>query len=551
MKKIITTFLFLACIQLLHAQNPLVKKWDFRFGGTELDFVTCFQQTADGGYILGGFSKSPVSGDKTSDSKGGYDYWVVKIDPQGTKEWDMDFGGLYDERLFALQQTSDGGYILGGSSSSGIGGDKTQNNRDTVNFTHDYWVIKIDALGNKVWDKVYGGIENENLFSLQQTSDGGFIFGGFSYSGIGGDKTEANHDTTNLTHDYWVVKTDSAGNMQWDKRYGGIDDDQLTSVRQASDGGYLLAGASVSDSSGDKTQPSKGNYDFWVIKTDPSGVKQWDYTYGGTELDILYSMQPTSDNGFILGGTSKSGASGDKTGPNWDNTNVTSDYWIVKLDELGAKKWDRVYGGVKDEFQFGNISQTSDGGYLLSGISYSDISGNKTENNLGVEQSWVVKTDTSGVVQWDKTLYTAAEDECGYAIQTKDGCYVMTNSCPAGIGGYKSQQFVGLEDYWIVKFCDSTVFPNSVDAMTQTSTEIAVYPNPFTEEITLTFSKELHGPISFMVYNAIGDLVLNANEQHAKAFTSKRLDLSSLSRGSYFLVIQTADEKKISRIIKE
>ncbi|HNF71978.1 MAG TPA: hypothetical protein PLP34_06180, partial [Chitinophagaceae bacterium] len=432
MNRILYILILLSGITSLHAQHPLIKKWDYRYGGNEIDFVTCFKQTSDKGYILGGFSASDSSGDKTMGTKGGYDFWVLKIDEDGLKQWDLNLGATYDERLLAIQQTSDGGYLLGGSSNSEVDGDKTQPNRDPVNFSHDFWIVKIDATGHKLWDKVFGGSDNENLSTLQQCSDGGFVLGGSSRSMNDGDKSQKNRDTINFSYDFWMVKIDSNGFKQWDRTFGGSDDDQLTSLIFCSDGGYLLTGPSVSDSSGDKTQHSKGNYDYWAVKVDAAGNKQWDYTYGGDALDLLFSSCSSHDGGFVLGGISKSGISGDKTQPNWDNTNITGDYWVIKIDSVGNKVWDKTYGGLKDEFAFGNIIQTQDSGFVLSGISYSDIGGNKTENNMGIEQSWVIKTNVQGMIEWDKTVLTGAEDECGYVLQSNDGCYVMTNSCPAG-----------------------------------------------------------------------------------------------------------------------
>src|SRR6185436_478963 len=165
MGKKIFVFYFLTCVfETGFGQNPLVKMWDKRLGGIESDWITFFQCTADGGYILGGSSYSPVSGDKTQDHWGQGDYWIVKTDSLGNKQWDKRFGGTQTDNLMALQQTSDGGYILGGYSASGIGGDKTQ--AVWGGFYSDYWIIKTDSLGNKEWDRDFGGTNVDNLYSL-------------------------------------------------------------------------------------------------------------------------------------------------------------------------------------------------------------------------------------------------------------------------------------------------------------------------------------------------------------------------------------------------
>ncbi len=443
MKKFLLLHFALLMVHYACGQNPLVKMWDKRFGGSDGDALYSIQQTSDGGYILGGYSSSMISGDKTQDSRGGWDYWIVKIDSFGNIQWDKDFGGSDDDRLFSIQQTADSGYILGGYSLSNISGDKTQNSWGLI----DYWIVKTDSLGNKQWDKDFGGTDEDVLFSISQAIDGGYILGGYSYSGISGDKTQNSWGLT----DYWIVKTDSLGNKEWDKDFGGILVDVLYSIQQTDDDGYILCGYSKSPTSGDKTQDSWGDFDYWIIKIDSLGNKKWDKDFGGINLDMPYSIQQTFNGGYILGGYSASPISGNKTQNTWNNG---LDFWIVKTDSLGNQQWDKDYGGTSADELY-KISITSDGGFLLSGDSYSQISGDKTENNLGQEQTWVVKTDSLGNKIWDKTILTTDHDETGFAIETKDGCYLMANTTFAGIGGDKTQASWGSIDYWLIKFCET------------------------------------------------------------------------------------------------
>jgi len=431
------------------SQNPLMKMWDYRFGGSLDDQLTYFQKTTDGGFVLAGNSTSGISGDKTQPhwgTQGFWDYWIVKLDSQGTKQWDKTFGGTDNDYLYAVVQTTDGGYILGGNSYSPISGDKTQG----VWGAGDYWIVKTDALGNMLWDKNYGGVGNDILYDICLTADGGYILTGYSTSGISGDKATANWGS----FDYWIIKIDSLGIMQWEQDYGGTWADIATSLKPAVQGGYLLAGYSLSGISGNKTQPTWGLSDFWIIKIDSLGNIQWDKDFGGTDIDYLYSFVQTADEEFVFAGLSYSGISGDKSEPLWG---TDPDFWILKTDSLGNKLWDKDYGGTNGEDEFGSIVQTTDGGYLMAGNSYSNISGNKTENNLGMEQSWILKTDSSGNKLWDKTLLTntSGDDEIGLAVQTNDGCYAMANYTLGGIGGDKSQASQGARDYWIIKFCEA------------------------------------------------------------------------------------------------
>jgi hypothetical protein len=536
MKKFnITLILFLFC-NFIFAQNSLVKQWDKRFGGNDKDWFYSMQQTSDGGYILGGYSKSDISGDKTQPSWGSYDYWIVKTDPFGNKQWDKRFGGTSDDELFSLQQTTDGGYILGGYSTSGIGGDKTQS---AWGGSEDYWIIKIDSLGIKQWDKRFGGTDNDILYSLQQTSDGGYILGGSSRSDSSGNKTQPSWGDW----DYWIVKINSLGIKQWDKRFGGTNDDNFLCIRQISDGGYILGGYSGSDSSGDKTQPSQGLWDYWIVKIDSLGTKQWDKRFGGIYHDELSTLQQTSDKGYILGGYSASGINGEKTQDTWGSW----DYWIIKTDSLGIKQWDKDFGGTQYEESFGSISQTMDGGYLLAGTSYSVISGNKTENNLGTEQTWVIKTDSLGIKQWDRTIFTLGHDEAGYAMQTSDGCYIMANYTDAGIGGYKSEPAwldnnnESTLDYWIIKFCD-TISTTSVEQFSSKPFSFSIYPNPVERILTIALKNNK----KIIIVNLLGENLLEKNISSVKN-GKVDLDISFLSTGIYFIKVDNEVKKFVKK----
>jgi hypothetical protein len=215
------------------------------------------------------------------------------------KQWDARFGGTNGDGIRFLEQTTDGGYILGGMSESGIGGDKTQ----ACWGEKDLWIVKTDANGIKQWDATFGGDQEEEIYTIQQTSDGGYLLGGDSYSGISGDKTQPNKGDL----DFWIVKTDANGVKQWDASYGGDQEDEL----QTFAGGYIFGGFSKSGISGDKTQPSQGGSDYWIVKTNAQGVKQWDARYGGDDVDELHYIEQTSDGGYILGGKSESGVSGE------------------------------------------------------------------------------------------------------------------------------------------------------------------------------------------------------------------------------------------------
>jgi hypothetical protein len=479
MKPYLLSFPALFFCSIVMAQAPLVKQWDKRFGGIGMELLYSIQQTADGGYALAGASRSNNTGDRTQPNWDptliSDDYWIIKIDSVGNKQWDKRFGGTEYDDLYAMQQTADGGYLLGGISVSDSSGDKTQHKWGTSPYMGDYWIVKIDSVGNKQWDKRYGGNEVDAIWSLQQTFDGGYILGGMSRSDTSGDKSQPSRGLG----DYWIVKIDAAGNKLWDKRFGGTDEDRLTSLQQTSDKGYILGGTSYSGIGGDKTQAcwdtgSLYRGDYWVVKTDSLGNKQWDKRFGGTSQDELNSLRQTADGGYILAGESYSGNSGDKTQANRGGVG-DSDYWIVKIDSLGNKQWDKRFGGTGYEDEFGNIFELPGGGYIITGASYSPMGGDKSENNLGAEQTWVIKIDASGTKLWDKTIFTAGHDETGYTIRTRDGCLAIANQSYGGVGGYKTEPKWDIDpfsgDYWIVKFCDTSLHCNlSSPAITASQT---------------------------------------------------------------------------------
>ena len=542
----------------LSAQNNFVHQWDHRYGGMMNEHLEVLLQTTDHGFLMAGSSLSTNDGDKSQPSRGLLDYYVVKTDANGLKLWDARFGGALDDELFSAQQTSDGGFILGGYSKSGNDGDKTQPNWDNTTHNYaDYWVVKIDGNGNKQWDKRYGGIYEDKLMSVIQTIDGGYLLGGFSESSISGDRTE----TSRGGPDYWIVKTDATGNKLWDKRFGGNRNEQLKSVIQTSDGNYVLGGFTWSDPVGDNTQSCRGpiNYcDYWIVKVDATGNKMWDQRYGGAANDNLVSMYECSDHGLIIGGYSYSSVGGEKSENNYGAAN-TADYWLVKTDALGNKVWDKTIGGNLNEEELGDVYQTSDGGFFVSGSSYSNVNGDKTERNLGGEQSWVIKLDGNGNVKWDKTIFNPGHDETGIGILLDNGSIVLANVSNGGIGGYKTEMTYDPSqityDFWIVKlqnavlpiaefatsnenvctkncidFQNTSLFGNSYEWYFpggSPSTSNAQYPTNICYDVAGTYN------VTLIVQNDIGtDTLLMPNYIHVLQ-ASNPINISSINDTLY------------------
>jgi PKD repeat protein len=447
---LLTCFLFISHFSFSQAT---IYNWDKTIGGNADDNLYGIQPTTDGGTILIGSSYSALSADKSEPSQGSSDYWLVKLDANGNKTWDKTLGGLGDDIGTCIRQLPGGDYIAGGYSYSDSSGDKSQPTRGD----DDFWLIKTDSAGNKIWDKRFGGISAEQLFDIVLCSDGGFLLAGHSNSQISGDKTE---DAWGTSWDYWVVRTDSNGNKLWDKTIGGLQSDYSYSALQSFDGGFIIAGTSDSYASGNKTAPLFGSFsftDYWVVKLDANGNVLWDKDFGGSHDDDCRSIVQIQPGYFLLGGISNSGVSGNKSATPWGN----ADFWAVKIDSAGSKIWDHVYGGFNDEDDFGNIVITPDGGAILAGTSYSAVNGTKTTDNLGGEQPWFQKIDSTGSPMWDITLQTTGNEELGIAAQTTDTCYVFATCSKAVPGGFKSDYGKGALDYFAAKFC-ATIYPVSL-----------------------------------------------------------------------------------------
>ncbi|MBK7377892.1 MAG: T9SS type A sorting domain-containing protein [Ignavibacteriales bacterium] len=295
--------------------------------------------------------------------------------------WKKNIGlNTTDDFGRAVVEASDGGIVVAGYTASyGAGG-------------LDVWLIKTDADGDTLWTKTYGGVGDDYAYSLKQTSDGGFVIGGATNSyGIGG-------------LDYYLIKTNSLGDTLWTKAFGDISDDICYSIDLTADGGYALAGV----------RTYNPDEDVWIIKVDSMGNYQWDKIYGEEpEDDRGFDIKQTEDGSFIV-----SGSTGCNTGP----SNANCDGWLIKIDSMGDTLWTRIFVGSDDSDYFESVSQTSDGGYIVTGTIANPTSG--VAGDL-----WLLKTDSLGNVEWEKIYDYNNEYDIGYSVQqTIDGGYIVCGS---------------------------------------------------------------------------------------------------------------------------
>ncbi|MCE3007887.1 MAG: hypothetical protein LW884_06015 [Bacteroidetes bacterium] len=485
--KLKTLCLLLGLCPALLLGQPIVIEWEKSYGGSGSDELLDMDQTEDGGFILGGRSNSDSVGygrglsDKSEPGRGSLDYWAVRVDRDGNILWDKTLGGSDNDQLWTILSTVENGkqvFFLGGFSRSSISGDKSQDPYFSVYDNMDFWIVKTDDSAKKMWDKRLGGTRFDWLSNLKKTNDGGYMLAGFSSSPEFNlatnccEKTQINFGTE-YTTDFWISKVDQNFNIQWDKTFGGEIHEIFPLILQTQDNGYILAGSSNSDAyrqdplhgkSQDSYDPKNQRgasccFDYWIIKLDENGNRQWDKTYGGTGHDQLFSIVQTPDGGYLVGGHSYSLGYNNDTGccDKSEDSKGLSDYWIVKLDETGNRQWDKTYGGTGPDF-LKDIKITRDGGYVLLGISSSGIGGDKSESRKGDVDMWILKFDSNGNKQWDKTIgggYTRVESEKFCILELHDGSYVLGGAYVSGAGDNSDKKINrGSADYWLVKIYD-------------------------------------------------------------------------------------------------
>jgi len=505
------------CVVFTTSFAQPVVEWQNTIGGTDGDYLYKLVPTQDG-TLLVGLSGSTISGDKT-EANSYFDAWIVKLNLSGNIVWQNTIGGGNYDIAVDADETYDGGFIIGGYSNSNASGDKTENCKGET----DYWIVKIDNSGNVLWDKTIGG-SNDDLFRcVQETADHGFIVAGYSESNISGDKTENNYGFD----DIWVVKLSESGNIEWQNTIGTSTSDYLANISQTADGGYVLGISTISGISGDKTEANHGLTDFWILKLSPTGTIEWQNTIGGNDLESISCVQPTSNNEYIVCGRSNSSISGDKTE---NNMGYGGDYWILKLDSIGNIIWQNTIGGPNHDFPQ-TIFQTASGEYFVSGISTSPAGGDKTDSAENNGDFWVLKLDILGSIIWQISFTADSSELLNSCIQHYDGGYVLGGSSISGIGIDKAEACIGMVDFWVIKLAPDE---SGIGIETNNNTfEVSIFPNPTSDFVSINTSSIY--PIDIHIYNEFGQLLIKKN--NILGITS--IPLGGLAKGIYICEIRS------------
>ncbi|REC74050.1 T9SS C-terminal target domain-containing protein [Chryseobacterium elymi] len=501
MKKLFYILAALGCSLTLYAQAPAIQ-WQKTVGGSEFDYAREIQKTTDGGYITIGFSNS-ADNDVTG-SHGGEDCWVVKMDASGTVQWQKSLGGSSDDKGSSIKQTTDGGYIIVGSTSS-LDGDVTENKGMS-----DYWVIKLDPSGNIQWQKTYGSSQEDQGLSVAQTTDGGYVAAGTA--GAPDEDVIGNH-----SNDFWILKLNSLGNIQWQKSIGGSGYEYLKTIQQTTDNGYIITGW-LGSNDGDAIG-GHGNDDYWVIKLDSSGNIQWKKALGGSGNDYSMDIKQTTDGGYIAVGTSNS-TDGDVTGNHGD-----SDYWVVKMDSSGNMQWQKSFGTSNEDVAM-SVQQTTDGGYAVAGYSnqYSGF-------NIHGTNYWIIKLNSTGTLLWEKTLGGSARDEPVSIQETGDGGLIIGGYSASSDGDLTSNN--GKVDYWVVKLGSSLTLGTSEASK---SNSLSFYPNPAKE---LVYVDHLPTESTISITDLSGRKLFSEKYNNIKV----SINIAQFINGTY--IIQVENQGKI------
>lgn len=463
-RRVASLLLALCVSTAVYPQAPAIQ-FQRSMGGSLDDIAYDVIPTQDGGYLLAGGSTSS-DGDllKTTEVQhgGNYDFWVTKLDPALNFQWKKHLGGTGSDLASSVLQTADGGYIVGGSTSSNDV-DVSGNHGD-----YDFWIVKLFASGTVQWKKCYGGNYYDDFGCVRVAGDGGLILAGGSQSNDG-DVT-GNHGSS----DFWLVKTDVNGALLWQKSYGGPDYEKAADVRECPDGGYILSGFSESNA-GDVTG-NHGDYDMWVVKTDATGNLQWQRSIGGSGYDAANAVTALSDGTFIVAGYSGS-TDGDVIFNHGDD-----DAWIVKLDASGNILWSKCMGGTMADVATG-IESIGENGLVLS--CYSMSSDGDVDDNYGQWDYWIIKTDTAGNVDWQRNFGGALNDVC-YAVRpTSDEGFVLagySESADMDVTGNH-----GKKDFWTVKL-EGLV---GIASIRHPLIRLEVYPQPASTTIHLKIPDEI------------------------------------------------------------
>jgi len=544
---------------------------------------------------LAGTSSSNIGFQKKDSCRGVTDFWVIKLDAKGEEQWQKTIGGSGQDELLCAFQTRDGGYMLGGSSSSSpnlpnpseggaLQSAKKENAKPDLyakseksRGNMDYWIIKLDKEGTVLWQKTYGGEYADLLRSMEQTKDGGYILGGYSNSSQSGEKIDVNIGIG----DYWILKIDDVGKIEWQKTYGGNGDNQLYVIHQTNDGGYIAGGNSNSTTPLTSLGGNvRSGTDYWVLKMDENGAVLWSETYDYGKVDILTSLVENKDHTYLIGGYAQNDSSNSLEKASKKDEEGINDYIALKIDEKGEVLWDKTVGSDGEDV-LRKLIETRDGGYLMAGTSNAQSASGtlnklakKLDNGVPNEQ---LQNTTNGVntavTNVSNDMNTAAKDQLTNSTEKINDALgketdsrfkfglnsptaalslpSMGSGNPANGSNSSGEQTekkipasrdkqnnLGSNDFWVVKLKDKTK-PKVIKAT------IEAIPNP-----AITFTNVIIGYEFESGTATVVDMAGRTLQQFSITSRTVPVDLSRYPDGVYIVNIKTNVQTDGVKIIK-
>ena len=517
MRLLILAILLTLCFPGLHSQ-PIKVNWQHCYGGS--NFEIGYKNTkSTSGFIL--FCGTDSHDGDVTGFHGGYgDYWLVKTDTSGNIIWSKTYGGTDQEDASDMKETLDGGFILFGDSFSNSG-EVTGNHGGS-----DFWLVKVDSLGNIEWTRCLGGSCNEVGYKIDLAQDSGFICIGYSCSDDG-DVT-MNYGF----YDIWVVRLNKFGDIVWQKSFGGTSGDWGLSIQSTSDKGAIVGG--LIRSSDGIIQCNYRNFDdCWVSKLDSMGNIEWQNCYGGTGNESVVSIISTDDGGYIFTGSTNS-TDGEVTGNHGDY-----DFWVVKLDHSGNLDWQKCYGGSAVE-QSNIIKKSSDGNFFVGGYTFSndgEVSGNHSISPSYCDM-WLIKISPFGDLIWQQCFGGDDSESLNDILELYGGKMMLLGGTQTSDNSGDVQcnhHGYGTNDVWLLSVTDTTYV--GINEMNSGKKNIHVYPNPADRQVTFEYNMHKNGIIN--IFNNFGQVLF---KNSIDATTNHLIwDSSIVPSGFYFYQIVIDD----------
>ena len=515
MKKHALTLFLALSVSYGYSQDVV---WQKTIGGEHSEYLFDMVPTVDYGFLLAGSSLSDKTGLKKQNGNGSLDYYLWKMDQRGEEEWQLSFGGEGQDILKNISATNDQGYILGGYSDSGKTGTKQLENKGK----NDIWIIKINARGEQQWQQSYGGEGDDRLVQIRQTPDGGYLIAATTNSPQGTGKKDDRYGGL----DYWILKTDKLGKVEWEKTLGGIYNDEPRTI-VFTEKGYLIGGVSNSPASGTKQKDTYGGYDMWIVELDEKGNQLGEYVLGSENNDELNHILLTADKkGYtVTGSTYGEGGSGNLT-PKAENG---SDFVVVHTDLRFEPKAQFGFD-LKGSEVLTSTTMTPEGNLLLSGYK---------QNAKTRKKSYAaIQVNAKGEQVWEKELSTSGDDLLRKAVVTRDGGLVFAGNSTGKSAKYKTA-VQGRDDYWVVKL-------HTKSEGKQPEIKIEAIPNPTDSFTNIVINHEYkEGVVN--VYDLNGRLL----HTEALKYDMVAVDLGRYATGTYVINIKTDVVNTSVKVIKK